>query len=696
MTNQITNAAPMVIDQGTEDLSKVLTPRTPVAVPQHLPKFFTFAAKNDDKPVLVSGVDLENVFGKETFDVRGRFATPATVFINGCNSMSNAMMLQRLIPEDAGPESTLIAWLDVLETMVDDYERNIDGSIKTDVATGDPIIVGTIAGYKCKWVVTHYATEAEAESFGALSIVAGDQTDTNTNTQSSRYPIFELKASSKGSLGNFSGIRLSAPNIKTATAMPNKMMSTAFAYPYNIQMIQKPDAISSPKVTPSIYNDQSIAFTFKEGVKDPLTGQDLGAEDIVIQSYENLTDVRYAKIYGAFHGFKVYNENIDLLVKKFQAAEVPFLDQFSDFTADPQQAHLFNFVTGSSSFGVPYHSFIFVDSQNTTRWSESTNVYAAGGSDGTMNNATFNRLVAKAMDDYADPMSPVQEMAVNVESIFYDVGYDNAAKEALCKGISTRLDTFVVLSPFDASDRVLTASEESSVGIALRTRLQSYPESDYFGTPVSRGMIVGRSGKIRNSLHKKETPMTYEVMMKAAKYMGAANGRWKNGANFDGAPGSILEFMTDINITWVPASVRNRNWDIGLMWINAYDTTSYFIPAFKTVYDDDTSVLNSFTCAMAICQLNKIAHAAWREFSGVDHLTDAQFVKNVNDYVNGRVANIFDSRFIIIPDAQITDRDAQRGFSWTLPIKIGAPSLKTVMTTHVQAYRFADLAAQSA
>jgi hypothetical protein len=221
-----------------------------------------------------------------------------------------------------------------------------------------------------------------------------------------------------------------------------------------------------------------------------------------------------------------------------------------------------------------------------------------------------------------------------------------------------------------------------------------YPESDYFGTPVMRGMIIGRSGKLRNSQFTKYLPLTAEIAIKSAKYMGAGHGRWKNGFHFDGAPGSVVDYMYDINITWVPASVRNRNWDVGLNWVQSYDRRSFFFPALKTVYDNDTSVLNSYFTAMAICQLNKVAHAAWREFSGVAYLTNAQLEKRVNDFVAGRVKDRFDSRYVIEPAAFHTDMDVLRGFSWTLPIKIYAPNMKTVMTTYVQAYRIEDLAEQ--
>ena len=691
MANQIVNAAPMVIDYGTQDLSTRLLPREPELIPQHLPKFYLFAQKGPSEEQLVVGNVRDQMYGTESFNLRSKFANHSTVFANLVNAEGNACMIKRVIPEDAGPEASIVAWLDVLPTKVDLYERNTDGSIKTD-ALGQPIVLGQTDGYNVKWVITNHANAAEMQNFGQLNIVPGDQVDTLTSIQSQRYPMFELKASSQGSYGNSCGIRLFAPTIDTVSSMPTKMMSANNAYPYFIQSIRRPDVLSSPKVIETLFGEQKSMVTFKKDVIDPLTDKQLYIGDTFIDSFQNLTDLRYAKLYGDFSDLKVYNDNIEFLVTKFHEAEIPHLGAFSDFTTNPDEKHLFNFVTGVSSYNVPYHSFIFVDSVVTTRFSEYTNVYANGGSDGTLDDVTHARLVKNEATRYLDPNDQLQELAVHVESIIYDTGFPIETKYALCSIIAQRKDTFVVLSTHDVNDRVLTASEEHSIAIALRTRLQMYPESDYFGTPVMRGMIVGRCGKLRNSQFSDYLPLTAEIAIKSAKYMGASNGRWKNGFHFDGAPGSVVDYMYDISITWVPASVRNRNWDVGLNWVQSYDRRSYFFPALKTVYDNDTSVLNSYFTAMAICQLNKVAHSAWREFSGVSHLSNAQLVDRVNEFVNGRVANRFDQRFVIKPDAFMTDMDLLRGFSWTLPIKIYAPNMKTVLTTYVQAYRIEDLA----
>lgn len=693
MANQIVNAAPMVIDRGTQDLSIRQLPREPELIPQHLPKFYLFTQKGPTEPQLVVGAERDLMYGTESFNLRSKYANHATVFANLVNAEGNACMLQRVIPEDAGPESNLIAWLDVLPTTIDVYERNSDGSIKLN-NLGDPIITGTTPGHKVKWVITSRTTDVQMQDFGQATILPGDQVDPVTSTQSQRYPIFELKCSSRGAYGNLSGIRMWAPNIKTVSAMPTKMMNAHNAYPYYISVIRKPDAISSPKIVQTIFAEQRIMVTLKKDVIDPLTDKQLYMGETFINSYQNLSDLRYAKLYGDFGKQVIYNDNIELLLEMFHDAEVPHIDGFSDFTSDPGQKHLFNMITGMSSFGVPYHSFVFVDSVNSTRFSEYQNIYAAGGSDGTIDDTTHALLVKNDVNRYLDPNDELQELAVHVESIMYDSGYPLDTKYALCSLISQRKDTFVALSTHDVNDRVLTASEEHSIAIALRTRLQMYPESDYFGTPVMRGMIIGRSGKLRNSQFTKYLPLTAEIAIKSAKYMGAGHGRWKNGFHFDGAPGSVVDYMYDINITWVPASVRNRNWDVGLNWVQSYDRRSFFFPALKTVYDNDTSVLNSYFTAMAICQLNKVAHSAWREFSGVAYLTNAQLEKRVNDFVAGRVKDRFDSRYVIEPAAFHTDMDVLRGFSWTLPIKIYAPNMKTVMTTYVQAYRIEDLAEQ--
>lgn len=690
----IINAAPMVIQRGTQDLSTRLVPREPEPIPQHLAKFYIYAKKGPTTPQLVSGAARTQMYGEDSFDLRKKWANHSTLFANLINAEGNAQMIERVVPDDAGPEANMLLSMDVLPTQLPLYLRNSDGSIQLDT-NGLPVVDGTttIDGHKVKWVLSTISDLAGMENFGQATISPGDQTNPDTGLQSQRYPILQFKASSRGAFGNDAGIRLWAPNVNSPSGISQKLMSVEKCYPFLISMIRRPDANSSPVVVDTTFGEPYLVTTFKPGVIDPTSDKQLYIGDMLLDSYQNVDDPKYPPLFGDFSSMAVYDDNIATLLSMFYATELPHIDSFSDFTGAADEQYLFNFMNGQSSQGVPYHSFEMVTAANSTRMSEYSNIFAMSGSDGTLSDELHANLVLNKVTEYADTNSQLQDIAVHVESIMYDSGYPLATKYALCSFIAERKDTFVVLSTHDVNDRVLSASEEHSLAIALRTRLQMYPESDYYGTPVMRGMIVGRSGKLRNSQYSKRVPLTAEVAIKSARYMGAGEGRWKNGYHFDGAPGSIVDYISDVSIKFTPATARNKDWDVGLNWVQSYDRRSLFFPALKTVYTDDTSVLNSYFTALAIGQLNKVAHEAWREFSGVSHLTNAQLVQRVNDFVVSRTQGRFDDRYVIVPEAFFSESDTLRGYSWTLPIKIYSPNMMTVMTTMVQAYRISDLAA---
>jgi hypothetical protein len=374
------------------------------------------------------------------------------------------------------------------------------------------------------------------------------------------------------------------------------------------------------------------------------------------------------------------------------AAELPYIDSFSDFTGADDEAYLVNLLGGQSSAGVPYHAYQLVSSgTDVVRLSENSTIYARGGSDGTMNEDLFAQLVAEKVVEYADENSYLMDTAKYPESIIYDSGYPLETKKALCSFIAQRKDTFVVLSTHTVGQPALSASEQSSLAIALRTRLQMYPESEYFGTPVMRGMIVGRSGLLTGSQYRKRLPLTVEIASKAAAYMGASNGMWAKNAGFDAAPLNQVSMFTDIDVTFTPVSVRNKDWANGLVWVESYDRRSVYFPALHTVYEDDSSVLTGFFTAMACVELQKVGDRSRREFSGRSDLTNAQLIERVNKFIEDKTQGRFDGRFIIKPNTYMTSADVQRGFSWTTAIQIYAPNMKTVGTLSVEAFRIEDL-----
>jgi len=63
--------------------------------------------------------------------------------------------------------------------------------------------------------------------------------------------------------------------------------------------------------------------------------------------------------------------------------------------------------------------------------------------------------------------------------------------------------------------------------------------------------------------------------------MGAANGAWKSGYSFDRAPGSVITQLTDIDVTWIPSSTRNRLWVVGLNFALNYQIRTTILPCTK-------------------------------------------------------------------------------------------------------------------
>lgn len=726
-SNTIVNGAPMTILRGTQDLS-IRTPLIePEVLPTHLPKVYIYAQKGPTGPQLVVGNSRNQMYGDDTFDLRKPFATHQTVLSNTVNAKGNAQMIERILPDDVYFKSNLLFALDVLHTKVPVYTRNIDGTYLLDI-NGLKVASGaTVPGYICKWVVTtpeysDYNAAVTAPAFASVSIKIGTQIGTDPVTDapntSMLYPILRLEASSFGAYFNNMGIRLWAPN--SNTGINTTVMSSLGVFPFRIAVIRRTSVTATPSIVPTEFNEGSVDFCFKPNQINPATDAAYSLGEIFLDRYQNLKDTRFPIKLGDFGRMHIFQNNIDVLTKQFFDAEIAYGQNLTDLAASNANSALFNFISGKNSDDVPYQTFLLT--AGGVNLTENTNLFAGLGFDGTMYEApvtgdalvalkntiatsgspwpstvtvppSFAELVADKVLMYGDPNSVYMDTATYPESIMYDSGFPLATKYAMCKFISERKDTAVVLSTYDVNGAPMTASEEHSVAVALRTRLQMYPESDYFGTSTMRGMIIGRYGSMRNSQYTKQLPLTIEIASKAAAMMGSGDGTWKTEMVFDRAPNSEVAMFENVNVTFTPASVRNKDWEVGLNWVQSFSRKNLFFPALKTVYDNDTSVLNSFFTMMACVELQKVGEQAWRQFSGSVALTNGQLMDRVNTFVEQRTIGRFAGMFKVVPAAYMTDADLTRGFSWTLPIKLYASGLRSVMTLQVQAYRMTDFVA---
>ena len=693
---EILNAAPMVIDQGTQDLSMRQVPLAALDIPQHLPLMYLFAAKGPVGRTYVDfdSVSLTQIFGDDTFDVNKKYYTHTTPFLQAAAAAGNNVVVHRLIAPDASDVANVALYLDYLPTQVPMYVKNTDGSIALDV-DGNPVVALdssnnpiTTTGYKVCYVLDHVSVPVGTYQRGTLTVRPGIQVD--GATQSEQIPLFEFACNSQGEDGNKLAIRM-YPAMKTDVApFPSAMLGSGKMYPYYFGMVKIADQLTG-KTSPVLnrFGAQHSNFVVKGKGVDPTSG---AIVDLNKVTKDNYIDVNVAQDTGLGVAY-VYQENLDTVLQLFYDAEKNVSDEHRDSQINNSEnnIHAFNVLTFTSSNGSPYQSVRLVDVPGSTRITRNTNLFMKGSSDGSISEELLDALVAADLENYNNSLHEYNDQVMHPESILYDSGFSIATKRVFPKMISRRKDTFVVLSTYAHDAPAMMLEQHYSVGVALKTMLELYPESATFGTGVMRGLVFGGSGEIINSLYAKRVPTSYELIYKAARYMGAKNGAWRNGFLFDRAPGSVITQLKNIDVTWVPASTRNTLWSVGINFVLNYKTRQQFFPALQTVYENDTSVLNSFFTAVAISYLNKVEHAAWREFSGVMSLSPAQLEERVNDFVAAQVKDKFDNLFIIIPDCKVTEMDAIRGYSWTLNVKIGAENSRTVQTTMTTAYRKADL-----
>ena len=689
MSTTVVNGAPMTVFYGTNDQSTRQLQREPEARPTHLPMFWTYAKKGRDTEVFfVVGDSLTQTFDAETFNLRGVYATHVTELLNRVNAQGNICAVKRVKPDDAPGPATLRIYMDVLATKVPEYTRNSDGTYEIDSFGNKTPTGSTIDGYQVKFTI------GQADSdFGTATQVTGDQTDSDTSTTSKRYPIIDVEVDNFGDWGNNVGLRLWAATQNSTNPVDDRLIANTKIYPFRMSVIQRADALSIGQTVATQAGEQYMDFTFKPGVINPYTDRDMYLGDILVKAYQDTQTVGSPPIYGPFGRMKIYDNYVTEIINEFYTAEKPYIDEFSDLNGeDTDEQYRFNFISGLNSSGAPYHSFVFNnEDSNAVVLTENSTSYAAGGGDGTMNETAFAALVKTDALNLADPNHAYQNMSKYPFSHFYDTGYPLETKYSLASALAIRKDTFVVLSTYDVNGTELTAADESSIAIALRTRLQMYPESEYFGTSTMRGMVVPRYGDLIGSQYRKKLPLTVEVGVKSAKYMGAASRQWDSRENLEGDPGNRVDLFTNINNTYTPATVRNKDWDNGLVAVLDYDRSSAFFPAYKTVYDNDTSVLNSYITACAVAELEKVGYEVWKELSGRSDLSEIQLIKEVNDRFNAKTTNLFAGRYVITPNAYFTADDRARGYSWTTEVTIYAPTMYTVQKLIITSRRMSDL-----
>lgn len=544
-----------------------------------------------------------------------------------------------------------------------------------------------------------------------------DLPDVEEEKTSTMYPLFQIKAKYQGAYYNNLGFSIGS---LYGDEVDNKIVTATKSMLFKLALFTRTSSSASPTTFRSLYSEPYVNFSFKEKAINPNTEARIDFEEVYEKNWFNETDSLKPLKYFDYEYFHFYREYFEEVCKMILEKEIEYVSDedkiwdngraaatssWYDFTTANKdelanEYYIINPFSCKTSNSVNYFTVMRNDdnpkltgNQKEVLFNFDTPIFLEGGSDGTINNEVFEELVIEKMKDYNDADSEVQDLAVNVESCFYDSGFTLPTKKELINFITLRKDTDIVLSTHDDSlgEKTLNLSDARAVAEALKARYKLAPESEYFGTSVARGIVVMGSGKIRDGSTKNRIPNSYEIAIKTANMMGSSSGNWDSRQIFDKYPGNSLNLLIDPQPSFIPAGIKPTLWNDGIVWVQPYDRETFHFPALQTIYEDDTSVLNNFFVMKALGQLSKMSDRVWRRYTGTASMDNNEFIEEVTRYCNELIKGKFDGVVTVIPDVVIDDEDELRGYSWHIVWKLYGDNMKTVLVASTEVYRSSDL-----
>lgn len=702
MSDLIFNAAPMPYLRGIRDDSRGQNVREAEQLATHLPHFFIYAEEGPTEPTYIGSSAINTIYGSKTMDPNYPYYNHQTVFLSTALAQGNGAFVQRVLPSDVGPKARILLSVDVNDDAIAQYQRGTDGQFLLDNAgLKIPVMNGatpeTKVGTKLKWVVNSWLTTPTVEGFGSVASRVGSMTSSLEN-ESTLYPIMEFEVNFEGAYGNNIAIRLTTPTIGGLEALNSDAVNAIKSYIYRLYVLRRDSADVNPNTVNTVFGDVSMDFAFNPSAIDRRRGIDYSFDSRVIDAYQDLSAPgQETPIYGPFGRVHVYQNNLKEVLARIAANEASLGTlpaAVIDDSDNDDYLYSVNPFTASNYDGVPYYTVAMETVSNGSfRFSQTSQVYASGGSDGTMNDTAFDLLVRNELNNYGSGTWPLLDWAKYPVSAYYDSGFELETKQAFAVPMSKRKDVAVILATHTTGDPQLTASEESSMAMSLNNYFRNFPESTVYGTPVVRAIIAGNSGKLINGIYRGYLPLSLELLNKFAAYMGSGTARWRSTAAFDSEPNNQLSMFDprSVNVRWKPEVTRYSDWDNGLVWVENYDRKSLFYPAIPTVYNDDSSILNAAVNMWIAVDLEKVALRSWRNLTGNSRLSDDQFLERSDEAIIEDTRGRYDSRVVVRPRTFYTAADKRRGYSWSCEIDMYGSNMRTAASFTIAAKRLADL-----
>lgn len=705
-----TNNTPRVNTLGIKDDSQVQLVPELLSVPQHLPLVFIETLKGPVMPMLCSGGDLTRLYGTETFNARGKYFSHQTVLASEVSRAGNSVLVQRLVPANAETAKVTLA---VAKSTVNraPYDRNADDSVARDTS-GNILSTGTAIDMTVLEWCTIPSSEFDFNS--ATPELTFSVTAPEGQRDVTLYPVATFSAASPGEHGNNVGVRVWPATANDADpADPAVLADNGNAWVYNGQIVERINARSSANIISNLFSGNVTQFTLEGNYFDEGLGVDLSVNNLVDLYSNDGLSTKSSPIFSPI-GDAVMHDMTDLMTD-IAATEAAINHDVSwgGGSTGLELDHQVNIFTGLDAQGVHLYTVqvesagdSFVGSPvepQVTSWlaGREETVWLQDGTDGTVDlsgfdandrMSRFDALVqSKIMYDFDNPSYPLVDTGKYPFSVVYDTGFAMPAKEAIISILGKRPDVSIALATNQYGYPALDPMGEGSTGATLRATYGLYTESATYGTGVCRVVVMGHMGKLVGSSFKEELPLTVDLAIKRAKYMGAGSGAMRPGQGYDNAPYNQITAFKEISYPWMSNSAKDAVWNAGVNFVQNLDHFTVNHPALQTVYSTKNSVLTSEMVMLIAVDVTKVCANIWRLLSGNTDLTQAQFVDRSNKLFLEMTDGRYDDRVILEPRTYFTAADDARGYSWNMEAIVYGNVSKNVGSTTVTVRRQSQL-----
>jgi hypothetical protein len=688
-----TNAVPKVTFNGIRDLSRRAFQRPPVTFAQHTPllRLFTETGPTDTTYVGNDEGGFATIYGESSLAPRSKYFNQQSLLALQFLSEGNGFYVKRLSPEDAGNPARIIVALEMVHDYVDQTITQL-GGFNYPNAVGDlsasPLAAGDnqVEGYRAR-VILIRDNDSEV---GTQRILPGEMVSTIDNSQSSVYPLFELPAAFFGAQGNNLGMRIWCTSTDDPDGFDEVTAERFKTRMYRVQFVELPVVGNTPVIVKTAMDEDFVNVSFDQGVYSDTYNMDYTIDDVLIDKYsDDGFESGLSVLYSPFSQCHVYRDNIKLVQELILAAEQAVNPAIAGTVTSASQI---DFLTMIGEDGDNYQSIQLEGAMGggVTLGKNST-IYASGGDDGSTTLAEYNKLVDIENMNFGKLGNDQYENIAHYQfGVLYDTGLPMESKFRAIQVLAARKDVQYFFTTFvDGETRLLSASEEASRCQALITRLQAYPESTLFGTPVCRAMISLQTGKLiggGNGLPK-YVPQLLDIGVKWARYAGMGTGILREGFEMDVSPNNRVTLVKDQNVKFFGERTRAQLWANGATWSQSYDQRSQYYPCLRSVYKDDTSVLLSPITVNICCDLIRLIHKVHADFSGNAFLSKEQLVERTDERILELTRERYGDRVDVIPRSYISAMDDNNGTSWSCEVTVAANNPHTTLNFNLTTIR---------